>query len=235
MDVQPEGYGVDKKFPEIIYVPHDAHFDLQKQTVSWPHGDGERAHQIAAGQNLRPPFRLQGAHGKTAGREPRVAARRHGGGRPALPQALHGFRRRQIGNFQTHHRRHSDRAGVCRRFEKGFRPRGGIDPSRLLRPFSRPDETRIRAQCWRRNARSARSSNCSRRTTREFTPEYNAWVETIPQYIKELVFVVKRYYKPEWGDDWRRPFQRGHHQRHARQRIEMRQPQARHDLPARRL
>ena len=42
--------------------------------------------------------------------------------------------------------------------------------------------------------------------TREFNPAYNAWVETIPQYIKELVFVVKRYYKPAWGNDWRKHF-----------------------------
>src|SRR5271167_4471277 len=41
MDVKPEGYGVDKKFPEIIYIPHDAHFDLLTQLVSWPHGGGE--------------------------------------------------------------------------------------------------------------------------------------------------------------------------------------------------
>ena len=34
----------------------------------------------------------------------------------------------------------------------------------------------------------------------EFTPAYNAWLETIPQYIKELVFVVKRFHKPAWGD-----------------------------------
>src|SRR5262249_23522682 len=32
----------------------------------------------------------------------------------------------------------------------------------------------------------------------DFKPEYNAWLESIPQYIKEIVFVVKRYYKPEW-------------------------------------
>ena len=42
--------------------------------------------------------------------------------------------------------------------------------------------------------------------TREYTPEYNAWLESIPQYIKELVFVVKRYYKPEWGENWREHF-----------------------------
>ena len=41
---------------------------------------------------------------------------------------------------------------------------------------------------------------------REYRPEYNDWLEGIPQHIKELVFVVKRYYKPEWGKDWRSHF-----------------------------
>ena len=41
----------------------------------------------------------------------------------------------------------------------------------------------------------------------DYTPEYNAWLDTVPQYIKELVFVVKRYYKPEWGDELARTFQ----------------------------
>ena len=40
----------------------------------------------------------------------------------------------------------------------------------------------------------------------DFTPAYNAWLESVPQYIKELVFVVKRYYKPEWGANWREHF-----------------------------
>src|SRR6266850_6870683 len=37
---------------------------------------------------------------------------------------------------------------------------------------------------------------------RDYTAEYNAWLEAIPQNIKELVFVVKRFYKAEWGQDW---------------------------------
>ena len=36
MDLKPEGYAVDKKFPDILYVPEDAHFDLHLQKVSWP-------------------------------------------------------------------------------------------------------------------------------------------------------------------------------------------------------
>jgi hypothetical protein len=41
---------------------------------------------------------------------------------------------------------------------------------------------------------------------REYTPAYNGWLESVPQHVKELVFVVKRYYKPEWGDRWRDHF-----------------------------
>ena len=34
-DLQPEGYGIDKKFPDIIYVPEDVHIDLHHQSVTW--------------------------------------------------------------------------------------------------------------------------------------------------------------------------------------------------------
>ena len=40
----------------------------------------------------------------------------------------------------------------------------------------------------------------------DYTPEYNAWLASVPQHVKELVFVVKRYYKPEWGENWREHF-----------------------------
>ena len=40
----------------------------------------------------------------------------------------------------------------------------------------------------------------------DYKPEYNAWLESVPQYLKELVFVVKRYYKPLWGAHWRDHF-----------------------------
>ena len=36
----------------------------------------------------------------------------------------------------------------------------------------------------------------------DFTPEYNAWLESIHNHIRALVFIIKRFYRPEWGDDW---------------------------------
>ncbi|MEO7413681.1 MAG: hypothetical protein ABIZ81_10010, partial [Opitutaceae bacterium] len=35
MDVHPDGYATDRRFPEIIYVPEHISFDLKRQTVSW--------------------------------------------------------------------------------------------------------------------------------------------------------------------------------------------------------
>jgi hypothetical protein len=40
----------------------------------------------------------------------------------------------------------------------------------------------------------------------EYHAEYNAWLDRIPPEIKELVYVVKRSYRPDWGDDWRSHF-----------------------------
>ena len=39
-----------------------------------------------------------------------------------------------------------------------------------------------------------------------YTPEYNEWLASIPYTIKELVYLVKRFYQPEMGDDWRGQF-----------------------------
>ncbi len=40
----------------------------------------------------------------------------------------------------------------------------------------------------------------------DFTDWYNDWINSIPAFRKKLVFTIKRYYKPEWGDDWRSHF-----------------------------
>jgi hypothetical protein len=43
----------------------------------------------------------------------------------------------------------------------------------------------------------------------EYTAEYNSFLRSIPAHVKELLFTVKRYYKPEWGTDWRSHFSVG--------------------------
>lgn len=40
----------------------------------------------------------------------------------------------------------------------------------------------------------------------EYNAEYNKWLEEIPNYIYALVFIIKRFQRPEWGTDWRKHF-----------------------------
>jgi hypothetical protein len=40
----------------------------------------------------------------------------------------------------------------------------------------------------------------------EYTDEHNAWLRGIPHMLCQLLFTVKRYYQPEWGDNWREHF-----------------------------
>jgi phosphoenolpyruvate carboxykinase (diphosphate) len=205
MDVQPEGYGIDKKFPEVLYVPHDAHFDLKKQTVSWHNETGERSIKLSpektyirpSGYKVRmekPPganraWRLVGtaAEGLVCHKPCTVS----GGGKseiskPITDAILTGpvFVADMKNDFarveELIHRDYSDRyAGTAKKDSRAV-----LSPERSLGSVIK----------------------LLTADAREFSAAYNTLVETIPQYIKELVFVVKRYYKPEWGDDWRSHF-----------------------------
>jgi phosphoenolpyruvate carboxykinase (diphosphate) len=55
LELKPEGYAVDKKFPDILYVPEDARFDVHKQKVSWAAGRGEHAIKLLPGKTYVRP------------------------------------------------------------------------------------------------------------------------------------------------------------------------------------
>jgi hypothetical protein len=206
MDVKPEGYAVDKEHPDIIYVPEDVLFDLHKQTVSWTRDD--RTHSIKllprrtyvrpSGYKVhmeKPPgdraWRLTGtvAEGALCHKPCTVS----GGGKseiskPITDALLQGpvF----VANFKEDFDRveaiiNRDYTGRFKEEDKDGRDHRSILDSdrslgsviKLLTP-----------------------------SRRDYSPEYNTWLESIPQYLKELVFVVKRFYKPEWGSRWRGHF-----------------------------
>src|SRR5665213_339045 len=205
MDLQPEGYGIDKKFPEVFYVPEDAHFDLQEQTVSWTNKNGanviklhpEKTYVRPSGYKVRmqkppganPAWRLVGiaAEGLMCHKPCTVS----GGGKSEISKSITDailtgpvF----VADLKTDFDRVSEL--IDRDYSDRFLDKARADQRMVLSPerslgsvikLLTPDK-------------------------REFTPAYNAWAETIPQYVKELVFVVKRCYKPEWGGNWREHF-----------------------------
>jgi len=206
MEVKPEGYAVDKKFPDILYIPELAHFDLHRQTVSWKNAGGERTIKLQpnkvyvrpSGYKVRmekPPggrraWRLVGTAAEgTLCHKPCTVS---GGGKseiskPITDAILTGpvF----VADFK---------ADFDRVSELIYRNYGGrfinLPKDRDSRPVLSPE---------RSLGSVIKLLTLDRR---EYTDEYNAWLESIPQYLKELVFVVKRCYKPEWGDHWREHF-----------------------------
>jgi hypothetical protein len=68
----------------------------------------------------------------------------------------------------------------------------------------------------------------------EYTDEHNAWLHTAPT-IRQLLVTVKRYYRPEWGDNWQKYFTVDRINGMPGPRAQIRQPEAGRQLPARRL
>ncbi|MCS1411083.1 MAG: PPi-type phosphoenolpyruvate carboxykinase [Verrucomicrobia subdivision 3 bacterium] len=204
MEIDPRGFGVDKKFGDIIYVPEDVEFDLHRQLVSWVR-DGERRElKLLPGRTyIRPSgykvemvkpsgnrsWRLVGTVSEgTVCHKPCTVS---GGGKseiskPSTDAVLHGP------VFVADIREDFDKVSELmeRDYSKRFRDPSKSDHRRIL-SFERSLGSVIKLLT---------PSN------RDYTDEYNQWLESIPQHVKELVFVVKRYYREEWREDWRSHF-----------------------------
>jgi hypothetical protein len=42
--------------------------------------------------------------------------------------------------------------------------------------------------------------------SKDYIDEHNEWVRNLPQTIRQLIVTVKRYYRPNWEEDWRKYF-----------------------------
>jgi len=204
IDLQPGGYAVDKKYPEIIYVPEDARFDLNRQRVSWAGGKAECTIKLLPGKifvrpsgynvRLEKPgtnrvWRLVGsvAEGILCHKPCTVS----GGGKSEISKPItDAILTGPV--FVADFKKDFDQVAALIERDYGgrFKDAARVDKRMILSverslgsviKLLTPDE-------------------------RDYTPEYNAWLESVPQYIKELVFVVKRYCKPEWDGKWRDHF-----------------------------
>ena len=204
MDVHPEGYAVDRNYPDIIYVPEIARFDLQQQRIAWRKGDVEQSIKLLPGRSyVRPSgyrvrmekpadnraWRLVGtvAEGTFCHKPCTVS----GGGKSEISKSIEDailYGPVFVANFKEDFDRVSEL--LNRDYSGRFKDRARVDQRPLLSP-----------------ERSLGSViKLLSPDPRDFTDEYNAWLEHVPQYIKELVFVVKRFYQAGWGERWRDHF-----------------------------
>ena len=205
IDVKPEGYAVDKKFPDIIYVPENSRFDLHAQKIFWTNATGDHAIKLLPTQTYVRPSGYKVRMEKPPGLnrawrlvgvvcEPVLCHKPctvSGGGKSEISKPISdAILTGPVFVADLKADLEKVAALIDRDYADRFQEPGRVDKRAVL------------------SSERSLGSVIKLLTTDEhdFTPAYNAWLESVPQYIKELVFVVKRYYKPEWGANWREHF-----------------------------
>ncbi len=204
MRAMPEGYAVDAKYPEIIYVPQDAKFDLHKQQISWPGGKTVRGIKLLPGKTyVRPSGYKVRMEKPSANRMWRLVGVVAEGLLCHKPCTVSGGGKSEISKPIT------DAILIGPVFVADFKR----DFDQVAELITRDYSGRFK-DAAKKDGRSILGADRSLGSViklltpdeRDYKPEYNSWLEAVPQYLKELVFVVKRFNKPDWRDDWRGHF-----------------------------
>lgn len=203
MEIMPEGYGVDRNYGNIIYIPEDARIDLQTQKVTWKKDGKEMSikllpqnrYILPAGYKVRleknpnvPTWRLVGtvAEGTLCHKPSTVS----GGGKSEISKSI------------------SDSILFGSYFVADYEKDFDLVEKIIKKDYSDRYKVKIKKTSPSRPILSPQRSLGSvikllTPSPTDYTDEYNNWLMEIPQYIKGLVFLVKRFYKKEWGDNWR--------------------------------
>jgi hypothetical protein len=204
-DLQEQGYGIDKRFRDIYYVPEDVRIDLHNQRISWNNTDGPQEIPLQPGvtyvlpsgykvEMVKPSegmrWRLIGTNAEgTFCHKPCTVS---GGGKSEISKSISDAMITAsllITDFQRDF--DAAEAIIHRNFEDRYPE--PPDPNKPSRPLLSP-------------RRSLGSVIRLLTPSPTFTPDYNAWVSSIPSSVRDLVLLIKRFYKPDWGDNWRERF-----------------------------
>ncbi len=204
VEIKPDGFAVDKNHPSILYFPENTQFNVRQRSINWEHNKVAKKRKLLANETYvlpsgykvhlerqigGPAWRLIGtvAEGTLCHKPCTVS----GGGKSEISKSI-SYSMLQGPVFVKDF--HKDFDELAQILKKDFTHRFKTPPPDYKhRPILSPE-------------RSLGSVVKLFTPSPEFTDEYNAWLVSLPQTIRQLVFVVKRYYKPEWGDDWREHF-----------------------------
>lgn len=203
--MEPEGHAKHVGRDDLVIVPGQATYSMRTQTVRWTDAHGqEQTIPLRTGVTHMTPdgYRI---HAKPRDADPTqwhlvgispISTQAHkpatvsGGGKSEISKRLLDafvFGNAYTPDFEK------DMAQVAQILEHDF-------STRFADPSHTDDRTLLSPD------RSLGSVIKLLTPRDEYSAEYNEWLATIPPHISELVFTVKRYYQPEWGDDWQSHF-----------------------------
>jgi phosphoenolpyruvate carboxykinase (diphosphate) len=202
---KPEGYAIDRRYPDVYYVPEASAFTLRDGFVRWQH-DG-RTQQLTlrpravyilpSGFRIRLEKQLSGKAWRLIGSRPRGTLCHKpctvsGGGKSEISKSIaNALLKGPV--YVRDYRSDMEKIGeiLKRDFSAIYKSRPPDQRSR--RPILSPE-------------RSLGSVIRLFTPSPDYTDDHNEWVKQLPQTTRQLLFTVKRYYRPEWGDDWREHF-----------------------------
>lgn len=209
MDVRPEGFGVDRQHPNVIYVSETARFTVSDQRVSWYHNSQPQhiplrpghVYITPSGYKVRlekhpaaPSWRLIGTlfEGVFCHKPCTVS----GGGKSEISKSiadylLHGpiF----IADAQK------DLDLVQEIFDRNYADRWRADGS------VKPDYARVPSRSILDRSRSLGSVIKLLTPSPDYTDQYNEWLEEIPPHIYPVIFIIKRMHTGA-PEEWRKHF-----------------------------
>ncbi|MDR2201114.1 MAG: hypothetical protein LBN94_03335 [Puniceicoccales bacterium] len=202
MEFRPEGYAIDKAFPNIIYVPEDAYFSKVEQLIRWEYGGRKQQLRIVPDwtyilpngyqvelrkDTLTQQWRLIGTVGEGVFcHKPSTVS---GGGKSEISKSIEdniSMGSSVVGDFEKD----------CLEVDKilgmdfDFRYK---DPRKKSLPIL--DRRRSLGSVIKMFQRSEAQ-----------TDQYNAWLSTIPANIRELIYILKLHYREHWEMNWKQHF-----------------------------
>ncbi|QEG36763.1 hypothetical protein Pr1d_40990 [Bythopirellula goksoeyrii] len=206
INVHQEGFAEDQLFPDLIYVREDARADIVRQQIIWEHEGVEQSIPLLPGKvymgpsgyQLRmekhpaaPSWRLVGTIGEGVFcHKPCTVS---GGGKSEISKSIRDYM--HFGPFFVADI-DEDAQMVNDIFARNYQNRWKVE-----RDYSESPTRSILSP-----RRSLGSVIKLLTPSPEYTDEYNDWLQTIPAHVYAMVYIIKRFHKPEWGDQWQDHF-----------------------------
>mgnify|MGYP000981118844 CR=1 FL=1 len=205
INLMPEGYAADKNYGNILYLPQDAHFELNTQKIMWTKDGAEQTikllpnitYVLPTGYKVQMVQPAEGRRWRLVGHTPesRVCHK---------PSTVSGGGKSEISKPITD----AIITGpiFVKDFVKDFDLAEDIIGKDFGQRFADKSEYHDNSRLILSKERSLGSVIKLLTPSSDFNDAYNNWVNEIPQQVKELVLIIKRFYKEDWGSDWRKRF-----------------------------
>ncbi len=210
IDIRPEGYGIDKTWPTVIYIPDDAQAKLSQRCIRWTRGDlehriplsPENVYIAPSGYKIRlerhpsaPSWRLVGTVGEGVFcHKPCTVS---GGGKSEISKSLRDYMLYGpifVANIDE------DFAKLDEIFTRDYHDRWRADYA------AKPDYSRQPSRGVLTGQRSLGSVIQLLTPSPDYNDQYNAWLETIPDHVYAMALIIKRFTEPEIHRHWRDHF-----------------------------